>query len=159
MSNINPNLTNRNKFRFQINFSDTEYFEFFAKAFTFGGITLGVYQQPTPIRYIELPGDSFQAEDCVVDFFIDEDWKSYKEIFRWMKRIKSSSTMLQNPNLIADATLTILNTKYRNVFNIIMKDVWPYSLTTLNLDTDDDSSPLLGQVLLKVNDYDIIDSN
>ncbi len=156
---INPNYSNRNKFKFMVHFNDTKNFEFFAKGFTFGGLNIGTYIRPTPIRMMEYPGDSYEAEDIVIDFYIDEDWNSYKEMFRWLKRVKNGDNSLQDFLLFADLTITILNTKFRPIFNIVLKDCFPYSLTTINLDNDDDIAPLMGQILLKVNDYHIEDVN
>lgn len=152
----NTNFANRNKFKFLIHYPDQREFEFFAKSFTFGGLTLGMLSIPTPIRIIEYPGDSIQIEDMVVDFYIDEDWTTWIELFNWIKAIKSSTQALNNPLLMAGATLKILNTKYREVFQIELIDIWPYSLTTINLDTDDDTTPLMGQILFKCNDMNVI---
>lgn len=151
------NYASRNKFLFQIFFSDTKTFEFYAKSFTFGGITLGTIIVPTPTRPYEIPGESYQAEDAVVDFNIDEDWKNYREIFKWTRRLKNPVSGNVDTKAICDAKLTILNSKYREIFSITMKDIYPISLTTLTLDTDDDGTPLLGQVLFKVNQMDIED--
>lgn len=161
MSNNNKatNFSNRNKFKMMVHFGDTTTFELLVKSITFGGLTLGTYTLPTPIRNMEYPGDSYQAEDAVVDFYIDENWDAFKEIWRWMKRIKSSKTANQNPLLFGNITIQILNTKFRDAFNVVLEDCFPFSLTTINLDNDDDGMPLMGQVLFKVNDMDIIDKN
>jgi hypothetical protein len=153
------NFANRNKFKFLVHFPDTREFEFFAKAVTFGGINLGKMTIQTPFRQVEYPGDSFIAEDAVIDFFIDEHWEAYKEIFAWMKAIKNRTSGNVDPLLFSTMTLTILNTKYRDSFSIEMRDCWPFSLTTLMMDTDDDTSPLMGQVLMTVGDYEIIEKN
>ncbi len=153
------NFSNRNKFKILVHFDDVNTFEMLVKSVTFGGITLGTTIYSTPMRNLEYPGDSFQAEDAVIDFYLDENWESFKELFRWMKRIKSTKTANQNPLLLADMTVQILNTKFRDTFNIILEDCFPYSLTTINLDTDDDAMPLMGQVIMKVNDMDIVDKN
>ena len=158
-TNEATNFSNRNKFKVLIHFDDVNTFEMLVKSVTFGGMTLGNMIVPTPIRMLEYPGDSFQAEDAVIDFYIDENWNSFKELFRWMKRIKSTKTANQNPLLFANVTVQILNTKFRDTFNIVLVDCFPYSLTTINLDTDDDAMPLMGQVILKVNDMDIIEKN
>lgn len=156
----NPNFTNRNKFKFLVHFDDTKNFEFFAKSFTFGGINIGTIMVPTPIRTMEYPGDSISSEDAVVDFFIDENWQSYIEIFRWLKQVKNGSNAIQKPLLFADMSIVMLNTKYRDELTWVCKDCFPYSLTTLTLDTDDTGTePLMGQVIFKVNDYDIIAKN
>jgi hypothetical protein len=155
-----PNFANRNKFKFLVHFDDTKSFEFFAKSFTFGGINIGTLSVPTPIRPMEYPGDSYSAEDCIIDFYLSENWESYIEMFQWLKRIKNGKTAIQNSLLFANMSLIILNTKYRDSFTISMIDCFPYSLTTINMDTDDTGTePLMAQVLFKVNDYDIIAKN
>lgn len=149
-----PNFANRNKFLFQLYLSDTDVFEMFAKSFTFGGLTIGTQLVATPIRTYELPGTSRQTEDVVIDFYIDEDWDSYKQIFRWMQKIKNGRNTTQQ-YILAQAKLTILNTKFKEVFSIKLIDLFPYSLTTITFDTDDDTTPLMGQVVFKVNDMEL----
>jgi hypothetical protein len=151
------NYANRNKFLFQVFFSDTKTFEFYAKSFTFGGLTLSTINVATPVRMYEIPGESYQAEDMVVDFNIDEDWVNYREIFKWMRRLKNPKSGNVDVKAICDAKITVLNSKFREIFSISIIDIFPISLTTLTLDTDDDGTPLLGQCLFKVNQMDIED--
>lgn len=152
-----PNYTNRNKFKVIVSFPNMKNFEFFAKGLTFGGLNIGTYIQPTPIYQRQLPGDSYNADTAVIDFYIDENWQAFKEIFKWLKELKNTKTGVQKPHLLADITVIILNTKYQEKFSYIMRDAFPNSITSLNLDTDDDISVLLGQAIFVVNDYDIVD--
>lgn len=156
----NPNFTNRNKFKILVSFPGMKNFEFFAKGLTFGGMNIGTYTQSTPIYMRQLPGDSFQADTAVIDFYIDENWEAFKEIFRWMKKLKDTrKTGHIKPDYLAEITVTMLDSKYYEMFNYIMIDAWPNSITSMNLDTDDDISTLLGQAIFVVNDYDILDKN
>lgn len=155
----NPNFANKNKFRFLVHFPETRDFEFFVKGFTFGGLSIGTYQYNTPVRPIILPGDSFSADDVAVDFFVDENWESYKKILAWIKRLKNTKTGKQEIDLTCDISVMILNTKYRDSFNIILRDCFPYSITQMVMDTDDDAAPLISQVMFKINDFDIVDKN
>lgn len=151
------NFTNRNKFKVLVSFPDTKNFEFFAKGITFAGMNIGTYIRPTAVYNRQLPGDSFNADTAVIDFYIDENWQAFKEIFRWVKRLKSTKDIRQDVNAMADITVIIMNNKYHEIFSIKMIDAWPNSITSINLDTDDDISVLLGQAIFVVNDYDIID--
>ena len=152
-----PNITNRNKFQIIVSFPDTKNFEFFAKGITFGGMNIGMYNQTTSIYTRKIPGDSFEADTAVIDFFIDENWQAFKEMFRWMKRIKKTSDIRQDFNAMAEITVIIMNNKYKESLAYKLIDAWPNSITSISMDTDDDMSTLLGQAIFVVNDYDIID--
>jgi hypothetical protein len=156
----NTNFTNKNKFKFIVSFDgDSSNFEFFAKGFNFGGLSVGTTTFMTPIRGLNFTGDSFNVDDVSVDFLIDENWESYKELFYWLKRLKNSTTGRQELTLLAEISVTILNTKFRDSFSFVLKECKPYALTQVAMDVDDDNSPMMGNVVFKVGDFDIIDKN
>ena len=156
---MNPNFATKNKFKAQINFTDMRTFEFFIRMPQIGGINMGTYMHPTPIKMIEYPGDSINIDDVVIDFYIDEEWESWIEIFNWIKSIKSTATSFQDPLLKGDITIEILNSKFRPVFNMVLVDVWPYSLTAIALEVDDDTSPMMGQAIFKCDDIKVLPKN
>lgn len=101
------NFATKNKFKIIIHYSESVKFEFFIKSFTFGGLSIGTYQVQTPIRPVYYPGDSYNVEDCIIDFYIDEQWQAYKEIFQWLKRIKNGENAIQRPLLQANMTVEL----------------------------------------------------
>lgn len=178
-SNINKNqIENRNflsptGFKFILNRAPKV--SFFSNSANIPGLTLGVAIQPTYLKDIDTPGDKIQFDDFNLRFIVDEDLKNYLEVQNWIRGLGYPDSLKEIYNLqrqpgrvelkdsnsqdiYSDGTLTILNSNFQPNFKVMFKDLWPYSLTTLDFDaTDTDIQYFTAEVSFKYTIYNITD--
>ena len=148
---------------------------FFSNSANIPSLTLGVANQPNYLRDIPQPGDKMDFEDFTLRFLVDENLENYSEISNWMRGLgfpeslaeiyefQQSNPNLEQPrkgqlNLYSDATLTVLSSNQNANFKIKFKDMFPYSLSTLNFDaTDTDIEYFTADVSFKYTIYTITD--
>ena len=148
---------------------------FFCNQANIPDITLGVAEQPTWLIDIPVPGDKIQFGDLNLRFLVDEDLKNYMAIQKWIRGLgypetmkeftdlESESTMPANfgqpgDNIYSDGTLQILNSSLVPNFQVVFKDLFPYSLTTLSFDaTDTDIEYFTADVAFKYTAYELTD--
>jgi hypothetical protein len=150
---------------------------FFSNSANIPSLTLGVANQPNYLRDIPQPGDKMDFEDFTLRFLVDENLENYSEISNWMRGLgfpeslaeiyefQQSNPNLEQPrkgqlNLYSDATLTVLSSNQNANFKIKFKDMFPYSLSTLNFDaTDTDIEYFTAEVSFKYTMFNITDLN
>ena len=142
----------------------------FCTAANIPGISLGEAQYPTPMTDMFVSGDKLTFETLSITFLVDEELQNYRELWDWIVGIgfpeqhSEYETVLGSSNrsttyslaedadprykatpsdsaLYSDATLTIYNSKNLPKINIIIKDMYPTSLSALeysNADADVD---------------------
>ena len=138
---------------------------------------LGVAIQPTYLKDIEVPGDKLQFGDLTIRFMVDEDLFNYMEIQNWMRGLGYPEKLDQlsdlhkggklanqfnreGENIYSDATLQILSNNLIPRFQVFFRDVFPYSLTTVNFDaTDTDIEYFTAEASFKYTVYNIQDMN
>ncbi len=138
-------------------------------------LDLGVANQPTYLKDIPTPGDKVEFGDLNVRFLVDEDLGNYAQLQRWIRGLgfpeslqefidlEKDATMPANyynqgDDIYSDGTLQILSSNFNAKFNVMFKDLWPYSLSTLNFDaTDTDIEYFTADASFKYTIYDITD--
>lgn len=150
---------------------------FFSNSANIPSLTLGVANQPNYLRDIPQPGDKMDFEDFTLRFLVDENLENYNEISNWMRGLgfpeslaeiyefQQSNPNMKQPrkgqlNLYSDATLTVLSSNQNANFKVKFKDMFPYSLSTLNFDaTDTDIEYFTAEVFFKYTMFNITDLN
>ena len=138
-------------------------------------LDLGVANQPTYLKDIPTPGDKVEFGDLNVRFLVDEDLGNYAQLQRWIRGLgfpeslqefidlEKDATMPANyynqgDDIYSDGTLQILSSNFNAKFNVMFKDLWPYSLSTLSFDaTDTDIEYFTADASFKYTIYDITD--
>ena len=138
-------------------------------------LDLGVANQPTYLKDIPTPGDKVDFGDLNVRFLVDEDLGNYAQLQRRIRGLgfpeslqefidlEKDATMPANyynqgDDIYSDGTLQILSSNFNAKFNVMFKDLWPYSLSTLNFDaTDTDIEYFTADASFKYTIYDITD--
>ena len=148
---------------------------FFSNSANIPGMTLGVANQPTYLKDIDTPGDKISFDDLVIRFLVDENLENYMEIQNWLrglgypkeldeiynlqreqKYVDTTDTKLMN--IYSDATLQVLTSSQSPNFKIKFRDLWPYSLSSLEFDaTDTDIEYFTAEVSFKYTLYEITD--
>ena len=79
----NRNFLSSIGFRFSL--TRARKVSFFSNKANIPGISLGVAEQPTYLKNIDLPGDKLQYSDFTLSFIVDEDLENYMQIHKWMR--------------------------------------------------------------------------
>lgn len=112
------------------------------------GISLNSIPVPTPFSDIQLPSTRLSYGTLQLGFLIDEDMKTWEDIYDWMYGLGFPDDFSQYTNLrntdprntektsgyISDANLSILKNSYNLNFRIEFKELFPTDLTQVSFD-------------------------
>ena len=163
---------------FKFNLTKAPKVDFFANSANIPSITLGSSLQTRYGKNIDIPGDKMNFEDFRLRFLVDENLTNYMEIQNWMRGLGFPYSLEQYQDLIddseaynnaalkgnfyeySDATLQILNSNYNTNAVIKFKDLFPYSLSSLDFDsTQTDIQYFTAEASFKYTVYNILDKN
>ena len=153
---------------------------FFCNQANIPDLTLGIAEQPTYLKNIPVPGDKLEFGDLNLRFLVDEDLGNYMEIQNWLRGLgfpenagefadlEESDPMYQaggfgqfqrtGKKIYSDGTLQILSSNLVPKFQVVFKDLFPYSLTTMQFDaTDTDIEYFTADVSFKYTIYGLTD--
>ena len=148
---------------------------FFCNQANIPSLDLGVAQQTSYLKDFDIPGDKIVFGDLTLRFLVDEDLFNYMEIQNWIRGLGYPEKLSQlkdlsedgkiksrfgqsGENIYSDATLQILSNSLIPKFQIMFKDVFPYSLSTITFDaTDTDIEYFTADVSFKYTIYDMQD--
>lgn len=160
---------------FEFTISRAPKVTFFCNSANIPDMNLGIAEQPTYLKNIPLPGDKVDFGDFELRFLVDEDLTNYMEIQNWIRGIgypenineihnfQKSAEYIDQPdksqlNLYSDGSLIVLSSNLRPNFKVNFKNLFPYSLTTLQFDaTDTDVEYFTAIVSFKYTIYTITD--
>ena len=151
---------------------------FFCNQANIPDLTLGIAEQPTYLKNIPVPGDKIEFGDLSLRFLVDEDLGNYMEIQNWIRGLGFPDTLLEfdeleksdpmfrgggfgqfarsGDKIYSDGTLQILSSNLVPQFQVVFKDLFPYSLTTLSFDaTDTDIEYFTADVSFKYTAYNL----
>ena len=152
--------------------------DFFCQSANIPALSLGSADTGTLLNKIKNPGDELQYEDLYLRFLVDENMKNWYQVANWMreiatpysntefrynrgsiksvnKRMSTYDVASANNQWRCDCSLLILSSNYRVVSEIVFRDAWPTSLSTLNFDSSvPDVNYFTAEVGLKYNYYD-----
>ena len=150
---------------------------FFSNRANIPGLTLGVANQPTYLKDIDIPGDKIVFQDFTLTFMVDENLENYMEIQKWIRGLgypeslaeiydfQRSNDNFEQPmksqlGLYSDGSLIVLTSSQNANFKVNFKDMFPYDLSALQFDaTDTDIQYLTADVSFKYTIYNITDMN
>ena len=153
---------------------------FFCNQANIPDITLGIAEQPTYLKNIPVPGDKIEFGDLNLRFLVDEDLGNYMEIQNWIRGLGFPDTLLEfdeletrdpmfrgggfgqfaksGDKIYSDGTLQILSSNLVPKFQVVFKDLFPYSLSTMTFDaTDTDIEYFTADVSFKYTIYGLTD--
>jgi hypothetical protein len=145
----NQNFLHPNKF--QLTFSRVPNIQYFCQAVSVPGISLSEIAVPTSFVEKYSPGEKAIYDSLNVTFAIDEEMRSWIEIHDWIKamtfpenfeqyqqlpRLARNTGNPQQPQF-SDATLTIYSSAYTPLYRMKFVDVFPTSLASFMLASQD----------------------
>ncbi len=148
---------------------------FFCNQANIPSLDLGIAEQPTWLKNIDVPGDKIQFGDLTLRFLVDEDLVNYMELQRWIRglgypenmdefrKIEGEAVMPGNfgnsgDQIYPDGTLQILSSNLVPAFQVVFTDLFPYTLSTVMFDaTDTDIEYFTADVSFKYTIYNLTD--
>jgi hypothetical protein len=148
---------------------------FFCNQANIPSMDLGIAEQPTYLKNIDVPGDKIQFGDLSLRFLVDEDLVNYMELQRWIRglgypedmdefrKIEGEAVMPGNfgnsgDQIYSDGTLQILSSNLVPAFQVVFTDLFPYTLSTVTFDaTDTDIEYFTADVSFKYTIYNLTD--
>lgn len=170
----NRNFLSPTGFKFTL--KRTPKVSFFCNSANIPDLTLGVAVQPSYLKDIDIPGDKIIFGDLNLRFLVDENLENYMEVQNWIRGLGYPESLKQiydfqetgyitpkieaqkQLGLYSDGTLQVLTSSSIPNFQIVFKDLFPYSLGTLNFDaTNADIQYFTADVSFKYTIYNIVD--
>ena len=148
---------------------------FFCNQANIPSLDLGIAEQPTWLKNIDVPGDKIRFGDLSLRFLVDEDLVNYMELQRWIRglgypedmdefrKIEGEAVMPGNfgnsgDQIYSDGTLQILSSNLVPAFQVVFTDLFPYTLSTVMFDaTDTDIEYFTADVSFKYTIYNLTD--
>lgn len=153
----NTNLLQSAKFLFSV--PRLPAMQFFCQAVNIPGVNSQSTVQLSPFRDMGVPGDKMEYEDLEVTFLVDEELKSWSNIYYWIKGYTQAETFQDYENLdklskysqyefiqtpqYADAILTTLAADDKPKMKIQFVDLFPVYLSSIPLDVRLNSSTII----------------
>jgi hypothetical protein len=173
-----PQIENRNFLSptgFKFTLKRSPKVAFFCNEANIPDLNLGIAVQTSYLKDIDLPGDKIVFGDLNLRFLVDENLENYMEIQNWIRGLGYPENLqqfadLQNQgiiqgnyvqdrqNIYSDGTLQVLTSSSIPNFQVVFKDLFPYSLGTLTFDaTQTDIQYFTADVGFKYTMYNITD--
>lgn len=126
--------------------------EYFLTQAEVPNITLGEYDENTPLTALPYPGDKLRFDPLTITFNVDEDLKNYKELFDYLNGLgypestaqykelrdqQRATTTGQDQNIYSDASLILLTSSQNPNVNIRFQNMFPISLSAISLQSTD----------------------
>ena len=155
---------------FKFTLAKTPKVNFFCNSSRIPEINLGVANQPTYLKDLDIPGDKLTYGDLTLRFLVDENLENYMAIHNWMTGLGFPETTQDFKDLttnddgqrdleeqFSDGNLQILNSNFRPVANVKFFNLFPISLTSLDFDaTEPDIQYFTAEASFKYTVYNIL---
>jgi len=147
---------------------------FFCTSARIPEISLQLAIQASYLKDIDIPGEKLTYGDLTLRFLVDEDLVNYMAIHNWLTGLgypestedfadltTSSTTGLRSmQEQFSDGNLMILNSNYKTSAIVKFKDLFPYTLTSLDFDASvNDIQYFTAEASFKYTVYSIVDSD
>ena len=142
---------------------------FFSNTARIPEINLALAMQPSYLKDIDIPGEKLTYGDLTVRFIVDENLENYMIVHNWLTGLGFPESTQDYTDLItkndtkdpksafSDASLHILNSNFKDVAIVKFKDIFPYSLSSLEFDaTATDVQYFTAEASFKYTVYNIV---
>jgi len=171
--NFPGQITNRNFLSpagFKFNIAKDPKISFFCNSARIPEINLALALQPSYLKDIDVPGEKLTYGDLTIRFLIDENLENYMAVHNWLTGLGFPETTEQYRDLItdvkglldpkeafSDGTLRVLNSNFKDAAIVKFKDMFPYSLSSLEFDaTITDVQYFTAEASFKYTIYNIL---
>lgn len=161
IQNIQQNYLSPVEFRFVI--ERLPHVTFFTQGVSLPGVNVTPVEKGTPFKAIYFSGDRLTYDQFSVTFRVDENMKSYREIYDWVLGLSFPDSFDQHAALgraenkfYSDGSLLVMsNGKNPNIL-YKFKDMFPISLSAIDMDTTvGDIQFVTATVTFQITSYEI----
>jgi|SRR5882757_1250523 len=161
----NQNFLGRNGFRFAIKKLPST--NFFIQNCNIPGLSITPVEIGNPLVNIPYSGDHINYDELTITFKIDEVLGAYIDIFTWIRQLgfSESSTeyatiaaksIVSGEGIVSDATLSILDAKFRSNYELTFINAFPISLSQIQFAYDiTDVEYLTADAVFRYDTFDI----
>ena len=147
---------------------------FFCTSARIPEISLQLTTQTSYLKDIDIPGEKLTYGDLTLRFLVDEDLVNYMSIHNWLTGLGFPEStddfvdlttspvtgMRELQQQFSDGNLMILNSNFKTSAIVKFKDLFPYSLTSLDFDSSvTDIQYFTAEASFKYTVYNIVDSD
>lgn len=137
----NTNLLQPTKFL--LTFERIRAAQYFCQSVNIPGVSLGEINRATPFLDMYSPGTKLSYSPLDVEFLVDEELQSWKNIYDWFLSIadpdgfekRDGSKELQPLKHFSDATLTILSGLNNPILRIQYTNLFPTTISDIQFNT------------------------
>lgn len=169
MAQLNPRPTNTSLLqptKFQFTFARMPNLTYFCQNISLPGAGLSEIVRNTPFVDIYSPGEKLIYEPLDLTFLVDEDLRTWLELYDWMvgltfpEKFDQYRRMLKEKSdfggIRSDAILTILSNKNQPNIRVNFKGCFPTSVSALPFDaTSDASQTMLSSATIRYDYFSV----
>jgi hypothetical protein len=166
-------ITNKNflsPLNFKFMLKRAPHVNFFIQKINIPGISLPQVETTNPFVNIAYAGDHLQYDTLEMTFKVDEDLQNYLEMHGWLRaqgkqsfpeyKALATTAPYTGEGLKSDISLTVLTSNKRANYEIVFKDAFPLSISSIDFNTtDEDVQHVLASVTFRYLYYDILKVN
>ena len=149
--NRNPQNTNLlQPTKFLLVFSRIPNVQYFCQTVNVPGVVLGEVVRETPFLDMYSPGTKLKYDPFDIDFIVDEELQSWKDLYKWFISIADPDGFEQRDGVItkqsqhlSDATLTILSSLNNPILRIDFRNIFPLTMSDLTFDTKESADTIM----------------
>lgn len=119
---------------------------YFCQSANIPGVSISPVVVPNPLKSAPFPGDEVSFSELTLTFAVTENLDNFTEIFNWIISLgfpdstdQYKTLALAQPGsgkgVFSDGTLTILNSALGANYDIVFKDMFPLTLSDINMET------------------------
>ena len=144
MADLTQNINYLQPTSFKISIDRRNYpnLEFFCQSFVHPGMIMNTVEVPyQKITGIPFVGDKLTFNELQANIILDEDMKSYDEMYSWMRRnldiehVSPTKRTAAQPPTMADITLSILSSHNNTTKTVKYIDCIPTALTDIQFES------------------------
>ena len=123
-------------------------------------LSFGFVEQPTKFgTRLQLSGSQYDFETLEVSFIVDENIRTYMEIYDWMRslgNLEDQSEYVDITRHQTEAQLLILSSSYNPIYCVDFKGVFPISMSSIDFDsTVTETEPVIVTATFQYRSFDI----
>lgn len=159
----NKSFLSNNKYEFVI--TRLPHVAFFVQSINLPAITLSSVQTPSPFTTLNKPGNILTYEPLTINYIVDEEMRSWTEIYDWVNALGNPTTQNKLGNLTytpgqensvtSDATLLVKSNANNPLLEFRFKDIFPTELTGVQFTSVETQEFLTSSITFGYNYYTV----
>lgn len=114
---------------------------FMVQAVNLPGMSIGIYEQPTPFKLAPRAGDHITYDELTITMKVDDEMNAWTEVYEWMKGLTSPDGFDQykdlkdGEGLYSDGTIQIMSNIKNPKIEFTFTEMFPINMGPIQFDT------------------------